>query len=269
MSLLKIIYLGDIMGKPGREVVAAHLPGLRRKYKPDLVIAQAENVSHGKSMTPMHMRELQAVGVDFFTGGNHSTERPTLKPLLADPNEPVTAPLNQAGVEPAWGCKIVDTKKGKVLVASLLGATFPLAEEREANPLLAIDETLAQHDSPDIVARIVNFHGDFSSEKRVIGYYLDGRVSAVIGDHWHVPTADAMILPGGTAHITDVGMCGTLHSSLGVRKEIIIARWRDQEKIKNEIAEGGPHQLNAVLVEIDTKTGLSRGIAAVNLVVEE
>jgi calcineurin-like phosphoesterase len=183
---------------------------------------------------------------------------------LDDPQQPVLAPINQTGVKPAWGAKTITMPAGSVLVVSLLGTTFPRVDDVAKNPLLAIDEVLAQK-TEHHVATIVNFHGDFSSEKRVIGYYLDGRVSAVIGDHWHVPTADAMVLPKGTAHISDVGMCGTLHSSLGVTKEIIISRWRDNLTVRNEIAEGGPYQLNAVLVTINTVTGLANAIEQIQL----
>src|SRR5688572_7961745 len=190
MKTIRILYLGDIMGRPGREVVTQHLAALRTKHAVDVVIAQAENVSHGKSMTPAHMRELQAAGVDGFSGGNHTTERPTLKPLLANPKEPVLAPINQEGVDASWGAKIIDTPKGKVLFVSILGSTFPTPVQIK-NPLVAIDEVLKKHEHIKRVATVINFHGDFSSEKRVMGYYLDGRVSAVIGDHWHVPTADA------------------------------------------------------------------------------
>ncbi|MGH7196781.1 MAG: TIGR00282 family metallophosphoesterase [Candidatus Saccharimonadales bacterium] len=265
---LRILYIGDIMGRPGRQVIAQELPKLREKYKVDVVIAQAENVSHGKSMSTAHMRELQKAGVDGFSGGNHTIERPSIKELLAEPGEPVVAPLNQQGSEAGWGAKVLATDAGPVLMVSLLGTVFP-AVVPASNPLAAIDTLLAQVSNQHFAAIIVNFHGDFSSEKRVIGYYLDGRVTAVIGDHWHVPTADAMILPDGTAHITDVGMCGTLHSSLGVTKEIIISRWRDGVKIKNDIAEGGPYQLNAALVTADAKTGLAKSIKPVNLVIEK
>lgn len=257
---MKILYLGDIMGKPGREVVINHLAALRDQYQPDLVIAQGENVSHGKSMTPMHMRALQQAGVDFFTGGNHTTERPTLKTLLDDPSEPVIAPINYPGVQPNWGSKVIQTAKGPVQITSLSGETFSKVSVEIDNPLHAIDKLLTDTADQQFAARIVNFHGDFSSEKRVIGYYLDGRVSAVIGDHWHVATADAMVLPHGTAHITDVGMCGTIHSSLGVTKEIIIGRWRDDEKLKHQIAEEPPFHINSVLVTVDTSTGLSQSI---------
>jgi 2',3'-cyclic-nucleotide 2'-phosphodiesterase len=264
MPELRVLYVGDIMGRPGREVVAAVLPKLRQKHQVDLVIAQAENVSHGKSINPAHLRELQQMGVDFFTAGNHTMERPDLLPLVSDPDIPVLAPLNQVGVEPSWGAKTIKTKHGPVLVASLLGTTFPERDNFIHNPLAAIDELLKSRQNGEYIARIVNLHSDFSSEKRVIGYYLDGRVSAIIGDHWHVATADAMVLPGGTAHITDVGMCGTLHSSLGVTKEIIISRWRDGVSIKNEIAEGGPYQFNAVLIAINPVTRLASAIQPIH-----
>lgn len=257
MAKLTILYLGDIMGRPGRRVVSALLPDLRAKHHADVVVAQAENVTHGKGMSAAHMRELQKAGVDVFTGGNHTLERADIQPLLADPLEPVLAPLNQAGSQLAWGDKCVHTPHGELRVISLLGTTFPAKVELSANPLVAIDTAL-QMPGPKLT--LVNFHGDLSSEKRVIGYYLAGRVSAVIGDHWHVPTADAMVLPGGTAHITDVGMCGTLHSSLGVTKEIIVSRWRDNAKIRHEIFEEPPYQLNAVLIEVDADTGRALSI---------
>lgn len=268
MPKLRILYLGDIMGSPGRAIIAQELGDLRKTYSPDLVIAQAENVSHGKSMTPHHMHDLRVAGVDAFTGGNHTTERPSIIPLLKDPEEPVLAPYNQPGVEPEWGAKFVKTPKGDVQIISILGTTFPNLAEPIGNPLQALDTILNAPSETSVVARIVNFHGDYSSEKRVVGYYLDGRVSAVVGDHWHVPTADAAVLPGGTAHITDVGMCGTLLSSLGVSKEIIIARWRDGAKIKNDISGTGPYQINGVVIDVDTVTKLAVKIKQINKVIE-
>lgn len=269
MNTLRFLYLGDIMSYPGREVVKKLLPGLRQKHKADLVLAQAENISHIKGMTLSHMRELQNAGVDVFTGGNHTIERSVTVALVKDPTQPVLAPANQVNAEPAWGNKIFQSKKGPVQVVSLLGTIFSKHILVKQNPLLAADDALKSVSAADCVARIVNFHGDLSSEKRVIGYYLDGRVSAVIGDHWHVPTADAMVLPKGTAHITDVGMCGTVHSSLGVTTQKIIDRWRDGAKNYNEISEDGPYQLNAVLVIVDINTGLAKSIEPIRQTVEE
>jgi calcineurin-like phosphoesterase len=147
-----------------------------------------------------------------------------------------------------------------VLVISLLGKIVGKdADKPVDNPLACIDEILKLHEAESRSATIVNFHGDYSSEKVVIGHYLDGRVTAIIGDHWHVPTADARVLPGGTAHITDVGMCGALDASLGVSFASIIPRWRDGLKTRNILETKGQRQFNAVLIETDNH-GLSSAI---------
>jgi calcineurin-like phosphoesterase len=144
---------------------------------------------------------------------------------------------------------------GEVLIASLLGQIVGYLQPEIANPLKHIDDILERTAHEPLVARIVNFHGDFSSEKLVIGQYLDGRVSAVIGDHWHIPTADARVLPGGTAHITDVGMVGSRDSCLGVKSDIIIQRWLTDQRSRNELETDGVMQFCALLIEIDTATG--------------
>ncbi len=141
------------------------------------------------------------------------------------------------------------------MVISLIGQIVGKdADKPVDNPLLVIDKILEAEETTHKAAVIVNLHGDYSSEKVVIGHYLDGRVSAVIGDHWHVPTADARILPGGTAHITDVGMCGVLDSSLGVAYDSILRRWRDGKASRNVLETEGPRQFNAVLVKAVSAT---------------
>lgn len=254
------------MAEPGRNIVIKELSKLREEYAPDLVIAQSENVSHGKSMSAAHMRVLQKAGVDFFTGGNHSLARPAMHSLVDNPAEPVICPANLIDAPERWGVKSVETPKGKVLVISLLGAIVPTPIEIK-NPLQAIDRILEEHPAEQYAAIVVNFHGDYSSEKRVIGYYLDGRVSMVVGDHWHVPTRDAMILPKGTAHVTDVGMCGVLHSSLGVSWQAIVARWRDDAPTKNEIAKEGPYQINGLLADIDIETRLATNVEPIQKII--
>jgi metallophosphoesterase (TIGR00282 family) len=250
---MKILYIGDVMGRPGIDTVARVLPDLKREHHIDFVIAQGENVTEGRGMSVEDMQELQGCGVDFFTGGNWSLFRDG---VLTD-EHPVIRPANFPEGTPGVGYKRIDHATGSVLVVSLLGKIVGKdAEKPVKNPLQTIDEILESQEKADAV--IVNFHGDYSSEKRVIGYYLDGRASAVIGDHWHVPTADAMVLPKGTAHITDVGMCGSLHSSLGVKSEVIINRWKNGRVSKNELETSGPMQFNAVLIETDG--GLARSI---------
>lgn len=254
---MNLLYVGDIMGSPGVKTVKQFLPEVIKAKKVDFVVVQAENVTEGKGMSVKDMRLLQKLGIDFFTGGNHTTFIPELFPLLKNPQEPVIGPANMVDC-PGLGYKYINIPLGKIMVISLMGEKVgrPI---NITNPLLKIDEILGSRDE-DTVATIVNFHGDYSSEKRIIGYYLDGRVSAVIGDHWHVPTADAMVLPKGTAHVTDVGMCGSLHSSLGVKFSSVIPRWRDGAHNKNILEDSGAVQFNAVLVEANAENGLANSI---------
>ncbi len=251
---MNILYIGDVMGRPGRETVARLLPDLRIEFEVDLVIAQAENVSHGKSMTPQHMDELMASGVDFFTGGNHSYKREQLYDRLGDDASPVIGVANVVGDFPGKGYKIIETKKGNVLVCGILANVFP-ADLETTSPLKKLDAILEAHADTELAAIAVNVHGDWSSQKVMAGHYLDGRASMVVGDHWHVPTADARILPKGTAHITDVGMVGVLNSSLGIELSATIPRWRDEEHTKQVMAEEPPFQFNALLVRGASRNG--------------
>ena len=238
------------MGKVGRETVAQLLPDLKKTHAIDFVVAQSENVSHGRSMLPRHMEELQSIGVDFFTGGNHTFKRAQLHEYLEDTTKPVIGPANAVS-QPGQGWKIANTAAGEVLVVSLLGSVFP-PDIEITNPLQSIDAILSQHQEHNFAAIVVNIHSDYSSEKVITGHYLDGRVSLVVGDHWHVPTADARILPNGTAHMSDVGMCGSLNSSLGIELSETIPRWRDGQKTKQLLAEAKPWQFNAALVDTQT-----------------
>lgn len=266
---MNILYIGDVMGEVGVRVVERVLPGLRREHAVDLVIAQAENVTEGKGITPEDFTRLQAAGVDFCTGGNWSLYRDEILPALDDPDEPIIRPANYPGGTAGLGYKYVETAKGNVLVVSLLGQIVGRdADKPTDNPLRVIDHILEAAKDTAHVATVVNFHGDFSSEKRVIGYYLDGRVTAVVGDHWHIPTADADILPKGTAHQTDVGMCGSLDSSLGVELNIIINRWKTNTPSRNVLKTTGRMQFNALLVDANEHTGLARSARRIQHIFE-
>ncbi len=266
---MKFLYIGDVMGDPGIAVVEKLLPGLRHEHGVNMVIAQAENLSDGKGVRLADFHKLQAAGVDFCTGGNHIFKKPEIYPQLKDPNVPIIRPANYPKGTAGLGYKYFASRKGRVLVVSLLGQIVgKQASEPLDNPLKIIDAILAEQRDVPRVATIVNFHGDFSSEKRIIGYYLDGRVTAVIGDHWHVPTADADVLPKGTAHQTDVGMCGSLDSSLGVRLAELIPRWRDGIVNKNQLETGGRMQFNALLVESDDATGLALSATPVHKIMD-
>ncbi|HEY5442295.1 MAG TPA: TIGR00282 family metallophosphoesterase [Candidatus Saccharimonadales bacterium] len=260
---MKILYVGDVMGEMGLQIIEKVLPKLRAEKSIDLVIAQAENVSEGKGITQADFQRLQKAGVDFCTGGNWSLHREDIIPAMSDPQQPIIRPVNYPAGTPGLGFKYIND----VLVISLLGHIVGKdAEKPVDNPLLIIDKILEAEKSTHKIATIVNFHGDYSSEKVVIGHYLDGRVTAVVGDHWHVPTADARVLPGGTAHISDVGMCGALDASLGVTYGSIIPRWRDGIRTRNALEATGHKQFNAVLVEVG-ETGSANSIEQIRQII--
>ena len=249
---MRVLYIGDIMGEFGRWVVEKELPSIKSKYKPDIILAQAENVTHGRGLKIDHYKQLKSIGIDGFMSGNHILAIPETTTLVADKNHPVTRPANYPEGTPGQKYKIISTKHGDVALITLLGQIVGKdADEPTVNPLHVVDELLELDDVKQAPIKIVNFHGDYSSEKVVIGQYLDGRVSAVVGDHWHVPSADARVLPGGTAHISDVGMVGARNSSLGVKTDVIVERWHKQRPSRNELEEAGEYQFCAILAEIE------------------
>jgi metallophosphoesterase (TIGR00282 family) len=261
---MNILYVGDVMGESGLRLIERVLPELRKDKQIDVVIAQAENVSDGKGMNLADYQRLRKAGVDGFTGGNHTPANPEIIQLLNDPTTPVTGPANMPDCA-GPGFKIVNDK---VLIVSLLGQIVGRdAAKVVENPLLKIDEILARENPDNRYKVVVNLHGDFSSEKVVIGHYLDGRASVVVGDHWHVATADARVLPGGTAHMTDVGMCGVLNASLGVTYESIIPRWKSGTPTKNVLATEPPYQFNALLVSVNDE-GNAESVEAIQKILE-
>lgn len=250
---MNILYIGDVMAEPGIEVIEKVLPKLRQEKKVELVIAQAENVSDGKGIMLADFQRLRKAGIDFCTGGNWSLYREDIIPAMNDPKQPIIRPANYPEGTPGLGWKYIDD----ILVISLLGQIVGKDSDKPVdNPLQVIDKIL-EKEKPKTV--VVNLHGDFSSEKVIIGHYLDGRAALVVGDHWHVPTADARVLPGGTAHITDVGMCGALDASLGIAFDSVIPRWRDGKQTRNVLETEGPRQFNAVLVKT-SQAGLADSI---------
>lgn len=264
---MNILYIGDVMGEPGIKIVEQILPNLKKEKSVDIVIAQAENVSEGKGITPDDFNRLRSIGVDFCTGGNWTLNYESIAELLNDPDQPIIRPANYPEGTAGLGYKYLKFKDRKVLVISLLGNIVGKdADKQVDNPLKVVDAILEQESQTDKVAAVVNFHGDYSSEKVIIGHYLDSRVTLVAGDHWHVPTADARILPKGTAHITDVGMCGVLNASLGVELASVIPRWRDEKIRRNILATEGPLQFNAVLVKANSQ-GLAEAIEQIQLIV--
>jgi metallophosphoesterase (TIGR00282 family) len=266
---MNILYIGDVMGEIGIKVVEKVLPGLRKECGIDFVVAQAENVTDGKGISPEDFARLQKAGVDACTGGNWTLANEAIYPLLSDPAAPIVRPANYPDA-PGLPYKITSVTansiQSKVLMVSLMGQIVGRdADKPTDNPLQTIDGILAKEAGNYDIA-VVNLHGDFSSEKFIIGYYLDGRASLVVGDHWHVPTADADVLPKGTARITDVGMCGSLDSSLGVTFDSVIPRWRDGLQTRNMLEEQGRMQFCAVLADIDQATGRAQSVTQIRQV---
>lgn len=262
---MNILYIGDVMSELGMQAVERCLPQLRREHELDLVIAQAENTTAGRGISVADFARLRKAGIDFCTGGNWSLWLDEIAPAMSDPAQPIIRPANYPAGTPGLDYKYAQCAKGAVLLVSLMGQIVGRdADKPMDNPLQKIDAILELEKDTPKVATIVNLHGDYSSEKVIVGHYLDGRVSMVVGDHWHVPTADARVLPRGTAHQTDVGMCGALNGSLGITLESVIPRWRDGLQTRNQLIESGPLQFNALLVEVDEHTGLASSAYAIN-----
>lgn len=265
---MKILYIGDVMGEAGIAIVEKLLAGIVQEHAVDVVIAQAENVSEGKGFTTTDYERLKNAGIHAFTGGNWTMHLDETHALLEDEEIAVTRPANYPEGTPGKSYKILPTAHGNVLLVSLLGSIVGKdADKLVDNPLTCIDRILNETQNTEFEAVVINFHGDFSSEKVVIGHYLDGRATAVIGDHWHVPTADARVLPNGTAHVTDVGMCGSLNSSLGVKFDSVIPRWRDSIQTRNVLEMSGDMQFNAVLIETDTVTKRAKSIVQLRIII--
>jgi len=233
--------IGDIVGKPGRQAVTKLLPGLRREYGLDLVIANGENAAGGFGITPETARELLDAGVDVLTSGNHIWAQREIIPLM-DSNLPLLRPLNYPPGVPGKGYLV----NAGVMVVNLIGTTFIGNFDC---PFRAMDKLLEEV-KPKPRTVIVDFHAEATSEKVALGRYLDGRVSAVLGTHTHVGTVDAQIFPRGTAYVSDIGMTGPADSVIGDDSEAVIKRFLT--RIPNRLSVGtGTPVMNSVLVEIN------------------
>ncbi len=260
---MKIIYLGDILGRSGRKIVTDKLPEISEKLKADAIIVNGENAAAGFGITEKISKELFGLGVDVISTGNHIwDQKDTKRYINTEPR--LIRPINFPSGTPGKGSIIIEDKRGRrILVINVMGRVFmdPLDD-----PFKAVDDELKKHRLGSTVDFIlVDIHAEATSEKMAMGQYLDGRVSFVVGTHSHVPTADAQIFDGGTAYQTDAGMCGDYNSVIGMDKVEPINRFTKKlrgERFSPALGEG---TLCGVYVESDNKTGLATRIEPIRI----
>lgn len=270
--MLNILFIGDIVGKAGRQIVTKKLSEWKEAHAVDLTIANGENIAHGKGVSRETLQELFSAGVNVVTSGNHIWDFREAFEIFEDASVPLLRPANYSSKLPGKGICVVNAGTRRVLVVNLMGQVA--MHQTLDSPFEKIDDILQDYGLPGaagaetVHAIIVDWHAEVTSEKLAMGWYLDGKVSAVFGTHTHVPTADERILPGGTARLTDVGMVGSYNSVLGVEIEQNLKRFLLQVPVKLEVAEHSPVEVGAVVVTVDPATGLAKDIRRLREVVE-
>ena len=259
---MKILFLGDVMGRAGRRAVSENLPRLRDAWKLDFVVVNGENATGGMGLSADHARLLLEAGADCLTLGDHAFDQ---KDMLAfvETEPRIVRPLNFSKAAPGKGARLYTARNGrKVLVAQALGQVF--MKRPYDDPFSALEPVLKAHPPGGLAsAVIVDIHCEATSEKMAVGHWCDGRASLVVGTHTHVPTADAMILPGGTAYLSDAGMCGDYHSVIGMEKTEPLRRFITGMPRDRFTPANGEATLSGVYVETDDRTGLARRIVPV------
>lgn len=244
-DLMKILFIGDIYGRPGLEMISTHLTELKNTYRPNVIIVNAENAANGRGISLKIYKELMSQGIHAITMGNWVWGNRELFEFIDDSN--IVRPMNFRNA-PGKGFITVNYNGQKLLVINALGRTF--MNPNIDDPFTGID-SIIQNEVADFI--LVDMHAEATSEKVALGHYLDGRVDVVVGTHTHIPTADERVLPNGTLYITDVGMTGPLNGVIGVSKEIVLDRFLNGYSTPNEVAPGAK-QLNAVILDLVKKT---------------
>ncbi|MBR1978207.1 MAG: TIGR00282 family metallophosphoesterase [Akkermansia sp.] len=262
---MKVIFLGDVVGEPGRLAMYRALPELREEFGADAIVVNGENAAGGKGITPRIAQEFLESGVDAITLGDHVWDQSDLIPWI-DSAPQVLRPFNLQENTPGAGSSIISTPAGKLGILCLQGRTFmrPGAE----NPFTHGQAEAQRMRSAGAQAILVDIHAEASSEKIALGYHLDGYVSAVLGTHTHVQTADARLLPGGTAYLTDAGMCGSLNGVIGREAAPVLSGYITGMPCKFPIG-GWPAMVSGVCITIDTETGKATEITLINRVYDK
>lgn len=260
---MKILFIGDIVGRIGRQTIAKLLPKIKREHKIDYTIANVENAAHGYGATENVLKELQGAGIDFFTSGDHIFKNK--KTSLLFEKYPLIRPANYPADVPGEGYRIIEKNKQKLMIINLIGRTY-----MKANfdcPFRKLDEILANNNLRDLkkFAIIIDIHAETTSEKACLKHYADGKISALLGTHTHIQTADAEITKNGTAFITDVGMVGFKNGSLGTDTEGLIRTYLTQIKEPHVIPEKGESLLNAVVLELSNRDHKAKKIKPLSI----
>lgn len=256
---MNILVIGDIVGKPGRTAIASFLPSIMDRCNVDFVVANGENAAGGFGLTPAIADELFDYGIDVITSGNHIWDKKEIYQYLDDTDK-IVRPANYPQDVPGKGYVVAHLAKGvKVAVMSLSGRVFLAHVDC---PFRTADDLL-QELAPMTPIILIDVHAEATAEKVALGWYLDGRVSAVLGTHTHVQTADERVLPKGTAYITDIGMCGPRDSVIGIESDIIVNKFLTQMPARFKVARGTV-MFNAVLLEVDESTGKARSVVRIN-----
>ncbi len=256
---MKILFIGDIVGEPGRRAVKELLPKIVKREKVDFVIANGENVAGGSGITPPLAEELFGYGVDVMTSGDHIWKRKEVLEIIESERR-LLRPANYPKEVPGFGSTIIESKHGGVNVGVICLAGRVFMQPLECPFRTAKEEIAKMKDKARVI--VVDMHAEATSEKIALGWYLDGTVSAVVGTHTHIQTADEKVLPNGTAFITDAGMTGPYDSVIGRKKEQILTRFITQMPARFEMAEDDI-QLHGVIIEVDEKTGKAESIKRV------
>lgn len=249
---MKVLFVGEIVAEPGRKVVKQYLPEVLKENEVDFVISNIENLSGGRGFTEENAEEMRKAGIDFFTGGDHIFWQKGTEDYIE--RMPLVRPANYPEGTLGQGYQVIDTgKNGKILVISLMGRTFAPTPYID-DPFRKADEILSKFNKEDLSAIVVDFHAESTSEKHALAFYLDGRVDAVVGTHTHVPTCDQRVLPKGTIFLSDVGMCGAIDSSIGVKIDLVIEMFLTGKRQKFEWESAGTKAFRSVLFDTVKKT---------------
>lgn len=261
---MRILFFGDLVGRPARNIIKQILPVYKKKYRPDLIFANGDNLAHGKGVTEKTIKEISEHGIDAITCGDHIWDTSQALDIIKGNKYNLLCPANLPVSDYKKGYKIVEVDSSKVLIINLIGRVF--FQKYPDCPFRAADKIIKQNKNSGAKAIIVDFHCEATSEKRAMGFYLDSRVSAVLGTHTHIQTADEEILEGGTAYISDVGMVGPKNSILGCKKEVVINNMLTQMPFRYEMSDDKNVLINAVVVEIE-KNGKATKIERINEVI--